>query len=190
MLIDPKERSLYDAWRSAGIAVSYKQWRSLKDTVKSSMHWATPKTSGRMLDLEEPNGNNDTISLNPSTVKEKNPKEVQTCLDVSRRDDEDEDDEQEIISYDPTPYDNLGLRISTPPPDWLSADDSSSKPVLQTTSTDENLEEEDENKSVDPTTAMRRRQFATRRESTIGAMVMAEKWEDKEIRRRFRNYEI
>ena len=44
--------------------------------------------------------------------------------------------------------------------------------------------------NVDPITAQRRRQFASRRESTIGAMVMAEKWEDNEIRRRFRNYEI
>lgn len=44
--------------------------------------------------------------------------------------------------------------------------------------------------NVDPVTAQRRRQFANRRESTIGAMVMAEKWEDNEIRRRFRNYEI
>ena len=43
----------------------------------------------------------------------------------------------------------------------------------------------------DEQVAMRRRQqFAVRRQSTIGAMVMAEKWEDNEIRRRFRNYEL
>ena len=47
-----------------------------------------------------------------------------------------------------------------------------------------------ETKKIDSKTALRRRQFASRRESTIGAMVMAEKWEDNEIRRRFRNYEI
>ena len=38
--------------------------------------------------------------------------------------------------------------------------------------------------------SIRRRQFAVRRQSTIGAMVMTERWEDGDIRRRFRNYEI
>ena len=38
--------------------------------------------------------------------------------------------------------------------------------------------------------AMRRKLFAIRRESTIGTMVMAEKLDDNDIRRKFRNYEI
>ena len=38
--------------------------------------------------------------------------------------------------------------------------------------------------------AMRRTLFAIRRESTIGTMVMAEKLDDNDIRRKFRNYEI
>jgi hypothetical protein len=42
----------------------------------------------------------------------------------------------------------------------------------------------------DAKTAMRRKLFAIRRESTIGTMVMAEKLDDNEIRRKFRNYEI
>ena len=66
-LTDSKERNLYDAWRSSGIAMKYSQWRSMKDTVKSSMHWATPKTSGRMIDLLE---KNEPISLNPSPVED------------------------------------------------------------------------------------------------------------------------
>ena len=47
--------------------MKYSQWRSMKDTVKSSMHWATPKTSGRMIDLLE---KNEPISLNPSPVED------------------------------------------------------------------------------------------------------------------------
>ena len=43
---------------------------------------------------------------------------------------------------------------------------------------------------IDSNTAMRRKQFATRRESSIGAMVMTNKFEDNDIRRKFRNYEI
>ena len=43
---------------------------------------------------------------------------------------------------------------------------------------------------IDSKTAMRRRQFATRRESSIGAMVMTNKFDDNDIRRKFRNYEI
>ena len=46
----------------------YNQWRSLKDSVKSSMHWATPNTSGRMIDLHEQNS---PISLNSSPVDDK-----------------------------------------------------------------------------------------------------------------------
>ena len=33
------------------------------------MHWATPNTSGRMLDLEQ-NSENEPISLHPSPVKD------------------------------------------------------------------------------------------------------------------------
>ena len=49
----------------------YSQWRSLKDSVKSSMHWATPNTSGRMIDLHEQIAKNAPISLNSSPVEEK-----------------------------------------------------------------------------------------------------------------------
>ena len=51
MLTDPQERGLYDSWRSAGIAMRFSAWRNLKSSVRSSMHWATPRTSGRMLDM-------------------------------------------------------------------------------------------------------------------------------------------
>ena len=52
ILIDPEQRKRYDAWRNSGIAMSYKQWIGLKDSVQASMHWVTPKTAGRMLQTD------------------------------------------------------------------------------------------------------------------------------------------
>jgi len=173
ILTDPKERDLYDSWRSSGIAMKYNQWRSLKDSVKSSMHWATPNTSGRMIDLHEQNS---PISLNSSPVDDKGES------NNSNQDITEENSEDEIV-YDPTPYEKLGLRMDTPPPEWQENVENL-EPKGNTVKKKENAS------NVDPITAQRRRQFASRRESTIGAMVMAEKWEDNEIRRRFRNYEI
>jgi len=179
-LVDPKERGLYDAWRSAGIAMTFAQWRSLKDSVKASMHWATPKTSGRMLDIgqKEPS---ELVSLNPSPVKEEDLIEVA----VHKRRESEESDDHSDVTYEPTPYESLGLRIATPPPGWLKSEENkenAKKPAA--------ADEKEPASTVDSATAMKRRQFAIRRESTIGAMVMAEKWDDNEIRRRFRNYEI
>lgn len=167
-LTDASSRSRYDAWRSSGLAMSFQQWMSLKDSVQTSLHWSTPKTSGRMLEQEP-------ISLNPSPVKEEDMEKVTIMADQ----------EEVGINYEPTPYEKLGLRVTTPPPDWNLA-----KPVEKKKSIEEEEVEEVVVESVDKSTAMRRKQFASRRESTIGAMVMAEKLEDNEIRRRFRNYEI
>ncbi len=48
-LTDPEKRSRYDKWLNSGLSVSFKQWESLKGAVNTSMHWATPKTLGRMI---------------------------------------------------------------------------------------------------------------------------------------------
>ena len=42
-LLDRARRTLYDKWRSSGLEISYKQWESLKETVQTSMHWASPR---------------------------------------------------------------------------------------------------------------------------------------------------
>ena len=47
----------------------------------------------------------------------------------------------------------------------------------------------DSSKDTGSVTAMRRQRFA-RRQSSIGAMVMTSKFDDNEMRRRFRTYEI
>ena len=165
---------MYDEWRGSGIAMSYDQWRALKDSVKTSMHWATPKTSGRMLDLKEAPPSHfkeEPLSLNPSPPKEidlANDEEVSKTM---------ADQPEEF--YNPIPYSQIPFRMATPPfEEW------SSNKLEERSSNAKEIEEKQ------PQVAMRRRQFAVRRQSTIGAMVMAEKWEDSEIRRRFRNYEI
>ena len=168
-LCDPRERKMYDDWRSAGIAMSYGQWRALKDSVKTSMHWATPKTSGRMLDMN----NDELLSLNPSPIKEEDLIEDQELNEITENDQ----------FFEPTPYDKIPFRMATPPfEEWATPSPSSTKTLPMTN-------EENKTTPSDQVT-MRRRQFAVRRQSTIGAMVMTERWDDGDIRRRFRNYEI
>lgn len=184
VLTDPQERGLYDAWTRSGIAMRYATWRNLKSSVRSSMHWATPKTSGRMLEMTAEEVSGEPLSLNPSPVNERDLVQVQ----------EDASDEQATIdddkdtTYDPTPYEKVGFRINTPPPTfWNDEDDKKNLNMKQEQQTQA---EQYTDPSSDPATAMRRRQFAVRRQSTIGTMIWAEKYDDNEIRRRFRNYEI
>jgi len=172
VLTDPEERSMYDAWCSAGLAMRYSAWRNLKSSVRSSMHWATPKTAGRMLDMTAEAS--EPISLNPSPVTDKDKLVDQVASDATAIDED---------TYDPIPYDKLGLRVNTPPPSFWNDDQ---KEAL----TQHPSNEQQPNPSSDPSTAVRRRQFAVRRQSTIGAMIWADKYDDNEIRRRFRNYEI
>ena len=85
-----------------------------------------------------------------------------------------ENDNDNGITYDPTPYDQLGLRVGTPPPDWKdnvenveptkkteNKEDTSKPPSAATTSN-----------NVDSRTALRRRQFASRRESVRGLLLL------------------
>lgn len=48
-LCDPARRANYDKWRGSGISISYKNWLGMKEHVQQGLHWATPKTQGRML---------------------------------------------------------------------------------------------------------------------------------------------
>ena len=44
--------------------------------------------------------------------------------------------------------------------------------------------------TTDTSTAQKRKQFAVRRESSIGAMLMTNKFADDDLRMKFRTYEI
>ena len=163
MLTDPQERGLYDSWRSAGIAMRYSAWRNLKSSVRSSMHWATPRTSGRMLDMVDVPTPSEPLSLNPSPVNEQDLVEQVASASTDSIADED-------TTYDPTPYEKVGFRITTPPPTFWKDDSSKEKLCHHQSTSDRNSIDHD------PATAMRRRQFAVRRQSTIGAMIWAEKY--------------
>ena len=63
-MLDPEERKYYDAWLDSGISISYKNWRGLDNTAKTSMHWATPKTD-RMI--------KNTSSMSSQTISSTNP---------------------------------------------------------------------------------------------------------------------
>ena len=52
-LLNKAKRTLYDKWRGSGIAVSFKQWESMKDSIQSGMHWATPKQERMLPEGEE-----------------------------------------------------------------------------------------------------------------------------------------
>ena len=106
------------------------------------------------------------LSLNPSPVNERDLVQVKEASD-----DQATIDEEKNTSYDPTPYENVGFRINTPPPTfWNDEDDKKNLNMQQPQA------EQYTDPSPDPATAMRRRQFAVRRQSTIGAMIWAEKY--------------
>ncbi|KAF0298306.1 J domain-containing protein [Amphibalanus amphitrite] len=48
-LCDEERRATYDKWRASGLTIPFKEWLAMRDSVKTSMHWATPKTADRML---------------------------------------------------------------------------------------------------------------------------------------------
>ncbi|XP_033738345.1 J domain-containing protein-like [Pecten maximus] len=43
VLSDQETRKKYDQWKNSGIAMSYDQWCGLRDSVQTSMHWASVK---------------------------------------------------------------------------------------------------------------------------------------------------
>ncbi|XP_002730921.1 J domain-containing protein-like [Saccoglossus kowalevskii] len=57
VLTDDESRKFYDMWRNSGLAVSYKQWITMKKSVRLSMHWAVKTNSQPMLeDRMQPEG--------------------------------------------------------------------------------------------------------------------------------------
>jgi len=52
-LCDTERRATYDKWRRSGLSVPFRQWLGMRDRVKTSMHWATPNTTERMLPPDE-----------------------------------------------------------------------------------------------------------------------------------------
>uniref|UniRef100_A0A914UJW9 J domain-containing protein n=1 Tax=Plectus sambesii TaxID=2011161 RepID=A0A914UJW9_9BILA len=49
VLCDPALKRSYDAWRRAGIAVSFKDWIANQSVTQMSMHWASSKPKKAMI---------------------------------------------------------------------------------------------------------------------------------------------
>ncbi len=118
------------------------------------------------------------------------------------------------IEYEPTPYDSHDFRVASPDPDWewgkpeeerkefkkamenvneirrevaeknAAKASGGARPKLKSSSSISG------NPPVDVETAIKRQQFAKRRDSSVATMMLVEPISDEEMRRRFRNYEI
>ncbi|XP_068183899.1 dnaJ homolog subfamily C member 12 [Antennarius striatus] len=53
VLCDETKRKSYDLWRRSGISIPFHDWQALKDSVKTSMHWAMRNKKEPMLEAPE-----------------------------------------------------------------------------------------------------------------------------------------
>nr|XP_039273088.1 dnaJ homolog subfamily C member 12-like [Styela clava] len=63
VLTDSEKRKDYDAWRNSGIRIPYNKWRSMRDSVKMSMHWGYKKPEP-MLESSSVAGKDQAFSQN------------------------------------------------------------------------------------------------------------------------------
>jgi len=166
-LVDPVERKHYDSWLDSGLAVSFAKWRGLNDTVKTSMHWATPKTE-RMIDQRH----------------------ADTPPKPAPPEEEDDDGGDDGVTYEPTPYETLGYRVPSPVDEWKTGEGAAAAATAPKKETSEESLVRQQSTTADTSTAQKRKQFAVRRESSIGAMLMTNKFADDDLRMKFRTYEI
>ena len=148
VLAEPSERKRYDLWLDSGIAMSFRHWQGLKDAVHTSMHWATPKLTGRMLSngenqsakddelseeevlqhlrrLEEAGG--EPLQREEEETNTKSHEKAAEGEDEDARAEDPEADEddgnadevaEDEISFPPTNFTELGLRVESPDPEW------------------------------------------------------------------------
>ncbi|XP_041645781.1 dnaJ homolog subfamily C member 12 [Cheilinus undulatus] len=53
VLCDHNKRKNYDLWKRSGVAIPFHDWQALKDTVKTSMHWAMRNKKELMLEASK-----------------------------------------------------------------------------------------------------------------------------------------
>ncbi|MEQ2238585.1 hypothetical protein ILYODFUR_034708 [Ilyodon furcidens] len=54
VLCDETKRKNYDLWRRSGVAIPFREWEALNDSVKTSMHWAVRTKKEPMLEACKP----------------------------------------------------------------------------------------------------------------------------------------
>lgn len=217
-MTNPEERKTYDKWLGSGMAMTYKQWRGLKSAVHTSLHWATPKTLGRMLESDKEETFTEKVSRcvkqislsetsEPATSKraESNTGEgkgnemakqesAKTKLTSATSVDGEPDD---LRTYPPTDLNDLGIRVDSPPPEWGWDDPDWNEGEV---AKEAKAEEDDTLSEMASTSAVaappsngideRRKKFAQRQDSSVGAVMIFDKLSDNEMRKKFRNYEI
>ena len=216
-LTDPNQRARYDKWQDSGLCISFRQWQGLKDAVHTSMHWATPKLAGRMLGVPNPMDDGEPLSLRASpapTPPEDDEDDLEEELkDVFKEESSSEPAkpqpkaveeagaepeysfvDPEDTEYEATPYEGLRFRVETPPGEWgwskSEEKEIKAEELSREISSDSTSATGGARPKVDSATVKKRQAFAQRRDSSIGAMMMVDQMDDREIRRRFRNYEI
>ncbi|XP_057704987.1 dnaJ homolog subfamily C member 12 [Corythoichthys intestinalis] len=50
VLCNDTKRKNYDLWKRSGVAIPFQEWQALKDSVKTSMHWAVRNKKEPMLE--------------------------------------------------------------------------------------------------------------------------------------------
>ena len=85
-------------------------------------------------DTVSPSTSQNDVRLNSGASVDKQMNEETDCPSEDNKVDEEEEVE-DGISYDPTPYDTLGFRIGSPPPQWKEGETDGKSYVQQPTST-------------------------------------------------------
>lgn len=124
--------------------MSYKQWKGMRESVHMGMHWATPKTIGRM--LEEPTAGGDEKKVEEEEEEEEEEIDIESKGKSSITEDEDGDPSEipnlrsvsskppmkrtltkatsvdgepdDEVYYPPTDVKAMGLKVTSPPKDW------------------------------------------------------------------------
>lgn len=74
VLCNESKRKNYDLWTRSGVTISFRDWQSLKDSVKTSMHWVVRSKKEPMLEEAKPefpmNTRAEDIPVGPDTPEE------------------------------------------------------------------------------------------------------------------------
>ncbi|XP_023689463.1 dnaJ homolog subfamily C member 12 [Paramormyrops kingsleyae] len=73
VLTNEDTRKMYDLWRRSRISVPFRDWRSLSDSVKTSMHWAVKAKKEPMLEASQ-----ETPAAVPPEVERQSSAELQS----------------------------------------------------------------------------------------------------------------
>lgn len=75
VLCDETKRKNYDLWKRSGVAMPFHDWQALKDSVKTSMHWALKAKKEPM--LEPPDSDSSSKTQDQSAHNEAEVEETQ-----------------------------------------------------------------------------------------------------------------